>query len=354
MGFFRSSRNRQLDGFGPGDTLLAAASTLKHPLEQELVRSLVLDDDMNSRAQAMFRDLNEFKLKQLFEACDQALTNCERGIRGQPELRLALEIRSLSLMLMACREVVSPGSSERLGDEESLFVLASLRGASRMLELRRREQAKSVLGYAIGIGLYLTSVRLQGAREVPDDLGTKFHRATWDSNNCSDMHVNGYEIRDGAELSKANLSNANLSNANLSQANLDSANLSRSDLSYANLSNANLTQANLDGANLSYANLSHANLSCAKLRRTNLTGTNLTNVSLWKANLRGANLSGANLTNAELINADLTGADMWKANLMNANLDGANIAYASMGRPMQFSPGRLKAVWRIITWRKPD
>ena len=75
MEFFRSSRNRQLDGFGPEDTFLYTAGTLTQPRATELVRSLVLDDEMNSRAQAMFRDSNKFELTQLFEACEQHLNN---------------------------------------------------------------------------------------------------------------------------------------------------------------------------------------------------------------------------------------------------------------------------------------
>jgi len=59
------------------------------------------------------------------------------------------------------------------------------------------------------------------------------------------MIINGYEIKDGANLRGAGLSEANLSRANLSWANLSSANLSE-----ANLRGANLREANLIGATL--------------------------------------------------------------------------------------------------------
>jgi len=99
------------------------------------------------------------------------------------------------------------------------------------------------------------------------------------------MIINGYEIKDGANLRGAGLSEANLSRANLSWADLSSANLSEANLSWANLSRADLSEANLSRANLSWADLSRADLS--------------------GANLRGADLSGADLSEANLIGATL-------------------------------------------------
>ena len=64
------------------------------------------------------------------------------------------------------------------------------------------------------------------------------------------MNVNGYEIKPGADLSRAHLSEANLSWANLSGANFIRANLSRANLSWADLSWADLSGANLIRADL--------------------------------------------------------------------------------------------------------
>jgi hypothetical protein len=87
--------------------------------------------------------------------------------------------------------------------------------------------------------------------------------------------IKGYEIKPGANLSRANLSRANLSEANLSEANLSGANLSWADLYRANLYRADLSGANLSGANLSGADLSWANLSWANLSEANLSGAKL-------------------------------------------------------------------------------
>ena len=127
------------------------------------------------------------------------------------------------------------------------------------------------------------------------------------------MEVNGYKIKQnadlrdanlrdadlrGADLCDANLCGANLRDANLRDADLRDANLCRTnfsdaDLSRANLSRANLSRANLNGANLSRANLSRANLSLAYLRRTNFSDANLCGTNFSDANLRGTNLRDA-------------------------------------------------------------
>jgi uncharacterized protein YjbI with pentapeptide repeats len=161
------------------------------------------------------------------------------------------------------------------------------------------------------------------------------------------MIVNGYELKPGADLSKANLSwadlykadlsganlswanlfGANLSGANLSgadlyQANLSGANLYRVDLSEADLTGADLTGASLSGASLREANLSGAGLREANLYKANLSGANLSEANLYKANLSGANLSEANLYKADLVRANLSEADLYKADLSEANLSG--------------------------------
>jgi hypothetical protein len=91
--------------------------------------------------------------------------------------------------------------------------------------------------------------------------------------------INGvkYDLKPGANLSRANLSGANLSGANLFG---------------ANLSRANLSYANLSGAYLSRADLSRVNLSGADLSRADLSGVYLFGADLSGAYLFGANLSG--------------------------------------------------------------
>ena len=110
----------------------------------------------------------------------------------------------------------------------------------------------------------------------------------------SDKIVNGYHIKPGANLYRAELPNTELYNADLKGADLRAANLRGAWLSGANLSGANLSGANLIAADFYGADLSGANLSKANLTYANLSG----------ANLSGANLSGANLTDARMPDDD--------------------------------------------------
>jgi hypothetical protein len=89
------------------------------------------------------------------------------------------------------------------------------------------------------------------------------------------MLVNGYEIRECANLRDANLRDANLSNANLRNAHLRNANLRYANLRDANLSNANLRYTDLSNANLSNANLRNAHLRNARLYNADLSDANL-------------------------------------------------------------------------------
>ena len=100
------------------------------------------------------------------------------------------------------------------------------------------------------------------------------------------MIINGYEIKQGTNLTNANLRNANLRNANLRDAYLMEANLRNANLRNANLRNANLRYAYLMEANLTNADLMEADLTNADLRNANLTNADLTNADLTNANLR--------------------------------------------------------------------
>ena len=82
------------------------------------------------------------------------------------------------------------------------------------------------------------------------------------------MEVNGYNIKQGANLHGADLRGTNLHGADLRGANLREVNLEGADLRGANLREAYLQDANLRGANLR-----GANLRCASLRGTNLSST---------------------------------------------------------------------------------
>ena len=129
------------------------------------------------------------------------------------------------------------------------------------------------------------------------------------------MKVNGYEIKDGANLEGANLYGAYLYGANLEGAYLYGA----------NLEGANLYGAYLRGADLSGAYLRGADLEGAYLRGANLEGANLRGADLSGANLRGADLSGAYLYGANLRGADLSGAKL--PNYQICPQEGAFIAY---------------------------
>jgi hypothetical protein len=89
------------------------------------------------------------------------------------------------------------------------------------------------------------------------------------------MNVNGYEIKRGADLGRANLSGADLRDADLYGADLRDANLGRANLRDANLYGATLIDADLYGADLRSANLYGADLRDADLRYANLTEARL-------------------------------------------------------------------------------
>jgi len=95
--------------------------------------------------------------------------------------------------------------------------------------------------------------------------------------------VNGYEIKPGAYLVRANLMHANLMFANLVGANLRGADLGGADLRNADLRNADLVGANLRGADLRNADLGNADLMYANLRGARVFDTTIIDLPTgWK------------------------------------------------------------------------
>ena len=189
------------------------------------------------------------------------------------------------------------------------------------------------------------------------------------------VHLAGYAIYPGADLSGANLAGADLSGLNLSGTNFTGANLSGADLTGTTLYLTNFTMADLSGADLSGLDLQHVTLTDdgaggANLSGADLTGDNLTSLDLTSVNFTGAKLgnaifghidddesdeaseslvnftdaylvgatfgfdhtpaditgwtfAGADLTGVSLANADLSMSNMTGANLTNTNLSGA-------------------------------
>ena len=117
------------------------------------------------------------------------------------------------------------------------------------------------------------------------------------------MKVNGYDVKPGADLRRADLQGADLRRADLHKA----------DLRRADLHKANLREANLRGADLREANLREANLREANLRGADLYGADLRGADLHRADLRGADLQGADLRGAYWYGANLYGADLRRA-----------------------------------------
>ena len=101
------------------------------------------------------------------------------------------------------------------------------------------------------------------------------------------------------------------------------------------------------GANLTNADLRGADLRVADLTGVHLTNANLRGADLRNANLRDAYLMEADLTNADLTNANLTNADLRNANLTNANLMGVNLRYTLCGNNKEIKTLQL-GKWQIV------
>jgi hypothetical protein len=157
------------------------------------------------------------------------------------------------------------------------------------------------------------------------------------------MKVNGYKIKNGANLYDANLRGANLYGADLRGADLYGA-----DLRGANLYGADLRGADLYGANLYGASLYEANLRGADLCGANLYGASLYEADLYGASLYEANLYGASLYGASLYEANLYGADLRRASLYGADLRGAKNIPEYVVSSLQVLPDEGD----VVGWKK--
>jgi len=185
MAWFRSKQARAIDGFGPGDTLLASVGTLKQGTSQELVRRIIFDDEFNSRAHALARDLGDVAAAAMVNICSEVLESGTRAAKGSEAAREAFILSYVPKLLLQCRQLLGIESIEQAGDPESLIILTTLRGTSRMLELRRRDQAEEVLVYGMCLALCLTSQQHVASSGGQIATNIVSHHADWDTNGCT-------------------------------------------------------------------------------------------------------------------------------------------------------------------------
>lgn len=185
MAWFRSKRAQALDGFGPGDVLLATAGTFKQQAARELVQRTVLDDGINLRAQGLVRGLDDEASLDLVSICSDVLENSIRAVRGGEIAREVVIQKYVSKLLLDCRRLVGIESAGQARDAESLIILTTLRGTARMLELGRREQAAQVIGYGMSLALYLTTQSHETSSDGQRNTPAGSHHATWRQNGCT-------------------------------------------------------------------------------------------------------------------------------------------------------------------------
>ncbi|MFE9484739.1 pentapeptide repeat-containing protein [Streptomyces spororaveus] len=150
--------------------------------------------------------------------------------------------------------------------------------------------------------------------------------------------TNAWLCTDGSDcpdLTKTNLTGASLSGASLVGADLVTTIICSTSTEFVIETEAPAASHPpgrdvRDCADLSRADLSQSRLVQMDLAGANLAGALLTGANLAEAHLKGANLAGADLTGADLSKADLTNADLSGANLTRVDVTGARHAGAKL------------------------
>lgn len=184
MALFRRKQSLELDGFGPGDTLLATSGTLEQRAARELVQQAVLDDESNLRAQKLIRSLSEKASLDITNICSDVLERCEWAVKSGQLAREEVTQLYVSKLLLDCRRLLDIESTDQAGNAESLIILTTLRGTMRMLELGRRIQAAQVIEYGMSLALVSTRQNHMTLFDGPRSIYPDCHQAKWTQNSC--------------------------------------------------------------------------------------------------------------------------------------------------------------------------
>jgi hypothetical protein len=153
MAFGRRKGNSQLDEFGPLDTLVAAAQTLVGA-QREIATSILLDEGFIDAALEDGRRLSQREVETLNQVFRIGFANAlaiakNRASSGGDEIQAA------RFLLAGC--VQRDQHDVNLNDFRDAFALAlvAIKGGSRMLELRREEQAMAAIAMGTMIVRFL-------------------------------------------------------------------------------------------------------------------------------------------------------------------------------------------------------
>jgi hypothetical protein len=148
MVFGRKKGGKNIDAFGPGDVLLGAAGRLPEMYSTNVVR-YVTDDAFAEQAADLMARMHRDDIESFNQICRScfagavSLTQQRELVRGREELALVFSITKKCLSIFGFELV----PDERV--EELSLIYAAVKGATRMAELRRPEQAMISLSLAV-------------------------------------------------------------------------------------------------------------------------------------------------------------------------------------------------------------
>jgi len=150
MVFGGKKGGRKIDAFGPGDILLASAGLLHSEYSKHVVR-FVTDDAFVEQAANLMAGMHRDDVEVFNQICRSAfagsvsLASQRESTRDREELTLVFSLAGKCLKVFGFQFE----ASERV--EELSLIYAAVKGATRMAELRRPEQAMLALSLAFMI-----------------------------------------------------------------------------------------------------------------------------------------------------------------------------------------------------------
>ena len=171
MAFGRKKGSPQIDSFGPVDTLLAASGTLEGAQRDYLLKALTSEEYVEAAVESA-GTLSRDETARIEHVCRVGYASAmEIAKLKQPSF--ITELRAARVLLAGCLQ--QPPDEVVLTDhiEGFAFALASIKGGSRMFQLKRDEQAMA----AIALGMLLVQFAL-----LDDANDTVVYVATWGRN----------------------------------------------------------------------------------------------------------------------------------------------------------------------------
>lgn len=168
MAFGRKKGNPQLNSFGPLDTLIAASQTLMGT-QRDFVTGVLLNEALVDAAVEDGRTLSQKEIEMFDQVCRIGFANA-MAIAKQRTGDSSSELEAARRLVAGCLQCQSHEVDLNANREGFALALTTIKGGSRMLQLRRDEQAMA----AIALGTML--VRFACAADAGD---TTIYVATW-------------------------------------------------------------------------------------------------------------------------------------------------------------------------------